>query len=164
MGRAVPVGRLSVPASWAAAAPEIRTVGYALSSTSAAAAPVALTGTAGTAFSEMALAGMGGSALAGAVGSGPRGACRVAAGRRAASPQTSPASPVTAIASQLREFAALHDEGILTDEEFSEQKRRVLGAAAAMNERPKHFRDYVSSGRAWPRMARGRESLRAAPV
>ncbi|MFC5331371.1 PPE domain-containing protein [Mycobacterium branderi] len=136
MGRAVPVGRLSVPASWAAAAPEIRTVGYALSSTSAAAAPVALTGTAGTAFSEMALAGMGGSALAGAVGSGRAERVGVAAGRRAASPQTSPASPVTAIASQLREFAALHDEGILTDEEFSEQKRRVLGAAAAMNERP----------------------------
>ncbi|GBE65246.1 PPE family protein [Mycobacterium sp. MFM001] len=131
MGRAVPVGGLSVPASWATAAPEIRAVGYALSATSAAAAPAALAGPAGTAFSEMALAGMGGSALAGAVGLGRAERVGVAAGRRANSPQTSPASPVAAIASDLREFAALHDEGILTDEEFSEQKRRLLAAVGA---------------------------------
>lgn len=131
MGRAVPVGGLSVPASWAAAAPEVRTVGYALSATSAAAAPAAVAGSAGTAFSEMALAGMGGSALAGAVGSGRTERVGVAAGRRATSPQSSPASPVTAIASDLRVFAALHDEGILTDEEFSEQKRRLLAAVGA---------------------------------
>lgn len=136
MGRAVPVGGLSVPTSWAAAAPEIRAVGYALQATSAAAAPAALAGSAGTAFSEMALAGMGGSALAGTVGSARAERVGVAAGRRAKSPQTAPPSPATALASDLREFAALHDEGILTDEEFNEQKRRLLSAAGAMPERP----------------------------
>jgi len=35
-------------------------------------------------------------------------------------------SPV-GIAAELRELAELRDSGILTDEEFSEQKRRLLG-------------------------------------
>ncbi|OBI41334.1 hypothetical protein A5707_07685 [Mycobacterium kyorinense] len=136
VGRAVPVGGLSVPTSWAAAAPEIRAVGYALQASSLAAAPTALAGTAGTAFSEMALAGMGGSALAGTVGSARAERAGVAAGRRAKPPQTPPPSPAASLANDLREFAALHDEGILTDEEFSEQKRRLLSAAGAMPERP----------------------------
>jgi hypothetical protein len=38
-----------------------------------------------------------------------------------------PGSPVTGIAAELRELAELRDSGILTDEEFSEQKRRILG-------------------------------------
>jgi hypothetical protein len=38
-----------------------------------------------------------------------------------------PGGPVTGIGAELRELAELRDSGILTDEEFSELKRRVLG-------------------------------------
>jgi hypothetical protein len=34
---------------------------------------------------------------------------------------------VTGIAAELRELAELRDSGILTDDEFTEQKRRLLG-------------------------------------
>jgi hypothetical protein len=38
-----------------------------------------------------------------------------------------PGCPVTGIADELGKLAQLRDSGILTDEEFSEQKRRLLG-------------------------------------
>jgi hypothetical protein len=38
-----------------------------------------------------------------------------------------PGTPVAGIAAELRELAELRDLGILTDKEFSEQKRRLLG-------------------------------------
>lgn len=34
---------------------------------------------------------------------------------------------VTGVAAELREFSKLRDEGILTDEEYTEQKNRLLG-------------------------------------
>lgn len=126
VGRAVSVGGLSAPPSWAVAAPEIRTVGNGLPATSVGAAPAASVGSAGTAFSEMALAGMGGSALAGVVSGGRRERVGATTGERVKSPQRLPGGPVTAIAPELRELAALHDEGILTDEEFKDQKLRLL--------------------------------------
>jgi PPE-repeat protein len=139
MGRAVSVAGLSVPSGWAVAAPEIRAVAFALPATSVGAAPAVWAGM-GTAFSQMALAGMAGSALAGTVSSGRQE--RVGATtQRARSPQRPPASPVTKspqppaatpvtgiAADHLRELAlaVLHDARILTDEEFTE-KRRLLG-------------------------------------
>jgi hypothetical protein len=42
----------------------------------------------------------------------------------AAAPAPPPADPVA----QLRELAKLRDDGILTDEEFTAQKRKVLGS------------------------------------
>ena len=42
------------------------------------------------------------------------------------SPHSSTGGPITSIAAELRELASLRDSGILTDEEFSEQKRRLL--------------------------------------
>jgi hypothetical protein len=39
----------------------------------------------------------------------------------------SPGCPLTGIADELGKLATLRDSGILTDEEFSRQKRRLLG-------------------------------------
>jgi hypothetical protein len=44
---------------------------------------------------------------------------------RAAPPEVPAGGPVS-IAAELRELASLRDAGILTDEEFTEQKKRLL--------------------------------------
>ena len=44
-----------------------------------------------------------------------------------AAPQDKPRAVVTGVAAELREFTKLRDEGILTDEEYTEQKNRLLG-------------------------------------
>jgi hypothetical protein len=98
-------------------------------------------------MSEMALAGMAGRAMAGTVGTGAgRGAKTSKGGGTAARPketsstsevagqadtddasQSKPRTVVTGVAAELREFAKLRDEGILTDQEYTEQKNRLLG-------------------------------------
>ncbi|GBE67063.1 PPE family protein [Mycobacterium sp. MFM001] len=123
MGQAGSVGALSVPQSWAAAAPAFRQVAAALPMTTAAAAPEIASAGSGQLFSEMALASMAGRALGGTAGLGRRE--RSAPTRASANP--SPNGPVTGIAAELRELAELRDSGILTEEEFTEQKRRLLG-------------------------------------
>ncbi|MGB8207373.1 MAG: SHOCT domain-containing protein, partial [Mycobacterium sp.] len=50
-----------------------------------------------------------------------------AADEKGEAPQDKPRAVVTGVAAELREFAKLRDEGILTDEEYSEQKNRLLG-------------------------------------
>ena len=97
---------------------------------------------AGSVFSQMALAGMAGRAMAGTVGTGG-GAGGVRARERGgvtkreaetnetteepATPLQVPAGgPITSIAAELRELASLRDAGILTQDEFTEQKRRLL--------------------------------------
>jgi PPE-repeat protein len=132
MGRAVSVGRLSAPPSWAVAAPEIRAVAFALPATGVGATPAVFAGSLGTAFSQMAMAGMAGSmagsTLGGTVSPGGRERVRATTVQRAKSPQPPPANPVTGIAADhLRELAlaVLHDGGILTDEEFTEKRRLV---------------------------------------
>ena len=42
-------------------------------------------------------------------------------------PAPAAAAPAPDTVTQLRELAKLRDDGILTEEEFSEQKRRILG-------------------------------------
>ncbi|GLB98024.1 PPE family protein, SVP subgroup [Mycobacterium kiyosense] len=148
LGEASTVGALSVPPTWAVATPAVRAIAYTLP---------ALPGTAGTApavpateagsgstLSEMALAGMAGRAMAGTVGTGAgkaaRGARaaaragvgavsvdRAATGDKDKAPQEKPRTVVTGVAAELREFAKLRDEGILTDDEYTEQKNRLLG-------------------------------------
>jgi hypothetical protein len=87
-------------------------------------------GSAGSLFSQMALAGMVGRAMAGTGGAGgPVRRERIGApmtAEKAAPPATPPGGPVTSIAAELRELASLRDSGILTGEEFTEQKRRLL--------------------------------------
>lgn len=143
LGEARAVGALSVPTGWAAAAPEMRLAAMALPATSIGAAAEATAGGAGSLFSQMALAGMAGRAIAGTTGGGGGGAVgrrereRVGAPTRKPAepanaepadppPTPPPGGPITSIAAELRELAALRDSGILTDEEFIEQKRRLL--------------------------------------
>ena len=142
MGEANTISRMSVPTAWAMAAPEIRLSAVALPATSLGAAAEASAGSAGSVFSQMALAGMAGRALAGTTGTGAGTGRRERIGERVGAPTNKPAEPqqpespappksppggpITSIAAELRELASLRDSGILTDEEFTEQKRRLL--------------------------------------
>jgi PPE-repeat protein len=152
LGEANTVGALSVPPAWTVATPAVRPVAYtlpALSETAvnAAAVPAAGAGS-GSTLAQMALAGMAGRAMAGTVGTGggrrggkaakealapARARTTATAGDNAATgengeaPKDKPRAVVTGVAAELREFTKLRDEGILTDEEYTEQKNRLLG-------------------------------------
>jgi PPE-repeat protein len=129
LARAGFVGGLSVPQGWATSAPAMRNVAFALPATSLSAAADGLASSSGTLFSELALAT---TVMAGRTASstaGPGRWTRVVANARAGAPlpQMLPGCPPTGIADELGKLAQLRDSGILTDEEFSEQKRRLLG-------------------------------------
>ena len=126
VGQATPVGALSVPQAWTTAAPAIRLTAVALPATSLSAAPEVFADSPGNLFSGMALASMAGRAIGGSTVS-RREHLGATTPLRPAPLQRLPGSPVTAIAAELRELAELRDSGILTDEEFSEQKQRLLG-------------------------------------
>ena len=151
LGEANTVGALSVPPTWTVATPAVKPISYTLptlpETAATAAAPAAEAGS-GSMLSEMALAGMAGRAMAGTVGTGTgrgpgkaaKGASAPARGKEAATsgdraatgdkdeaPQDKPRAVVTGVAAELRDFAKLRDEGILTDEEYAEQKNRLLG-------------------------------------
>jgi PPE-repeat protein len=152
LGEANTVGALSVPPTWTVATPAVKPISYTLpalpeTAVGATAAPAAEAGS-GSTLSEMALAGMAGRAMAGTVGTGAsrgpgkaaKGASAPARGKEAATsgdraatgdkddaPKDKPRAVVTGVAAELRDFAKLRDEGILTDEEYTEQKNRLLG-------------------------------------
>jgi PPE-repeat protein len=134
LGQAPTVGRLSVPPAWTVAAPEIRLAAVTLPATSLSAAPEVMAASSpGTLFSEMTLANMASRAITGT----PTRGCQERTGsisrsRPAATP-TSPSGHGTAIAADIRQFAEalvtlgdLRDSGLLTDEEFNDQKERLL--------------------------------------
>jgi PPE-repeat protein len=150
------VGALSVPPTWAVATPAVRPIAMtlpALSDTGAGAVPAAAAAEiagagSGSVYAEMAVAGMAGRAIGGTLGGGGggKGAGAAAGNRGAARPagagstdvpaatdvdgdvaQSKPRAVVTGVAAELREFAKLRDEGILTDQEYTEQKNRLLG-------------------------------------
>ena len=146
MGQANTIGKMSVPTAWATAAPEIRPLAIALPAASLTAAE-ASGASAGSVFSQMALAGMAGRAMAGTTGTAGTGGTggpgrRERIGERVGAPTQKPTDPpqpqpseapprpaggpITGIAAELRELAALRDSGILTEQEFTEQKRRLL--------------------------------------
>ena len=133
LGQAPTVGRLSVPPAWTVAAPEIRLAAVTAPSAGLGAAPEVMAASPGTLFSEMTLANMAGRAITGA----PTRGCQERAGSISrSSPVSTPTSASghgTAIAADIREFAEalvtlgdLRDSGLLTDEEFNEQKERLL--------------------------------------
>ncbi|RUP02895.1 MAG: PPE domain-containing protein [Mycobacterium sp.] len=151
LGEANAVGALSVPPAWTIATPAVRPVAYTLPALTGAsgtqlnvtAAPAA---SSGSTPAQMALAGMAGGAMAGAVGTGRRGGSQgkkaqaparartaatagddAAPGENGEAPSDKPRAVVTGVAAELREFSKLRDEGILTDEEYTEQKNRLLG-------------------------------------
>jgi PPE-repeat protein len=155
LGEANTVGALSVPPTWSIATPAVRPVAFTLPALPPASALPAAAGAveegsslgSSSTLSEMALAGMAGRALAGTVATGvaksggkapSRERAPTEAGSKAKTadgatdqnseaPQNPPRAVVTGVAAELREFAKLRDEGILTDEEYTEQKNRLLG-------------------------------------
>jgi PPE-repeat protein len=127
MGRAAAIGGLSVPQAWTVAAPAvIQHVGAALTATEAAAAPAVAASESAIPFAEMATGGMAGRAMA-VAGRSSRGRGGTTTRQRPKSPHRAPGGPITTIAPELRELAGLRDAGILTEDEFTEQKRRLLG-------------------------------------
>ena len=138
LGRAASVGALSVPPGWTAATPAIRLAAVALPATSLGAAPEVFAGSSGSLFSEMALASMAGRAIGGTVNPGRRERIRATTRACPAPSPRSPGGPITGIAAEISELAellgklgVLRDSGILTDQEFNEQKRRLLGSTPA---------------------------------
>ena len=136
------VGGLSVPPSWTLATPAVKPSAVTLPALPAVAATgESMSGASGSALSQMALAGMAGRAMAGTVGTGvgrargvmarpsdsPKAADRKTTGGDDGVVETKPRTVVTGVAAELREFTKLRDEGILTDEEYTEQKNRLLG-------------------------------------
>jgi len=134
LGQANTVGGLSVPPGWAAAPPAIRPAALALPATTVGAAAQASSGSGGSLFGEMAAASMAGRAMAGTGGAGRAERVRATAHKPTQEPTQEPAAapqgfvggPITSIAAELRELASLRDAGILTEEEFTEQKQRLL--------------------------------------
>ncbi|MGO9350291.1 MAG: PPE family protein, SVP subgroup [Mycobacterium sp.] len=133
LGQAATVGALSVPLGWTTAAPAIRLAAVALPATSLGATPEVFAGSPGSLFSQMALASLAGRAIGGTVSPGARE--RIGATTRAcpAPSPRSPGGPITELA-EIRELTellgklgSLRDSGLLTDEEFNEQKQRLLG-------------------------------------
>ncbi len=135
LGEANTIGKLSVPSGWADAAPAMRSLAAPLPTTVSTAA-VASTGGAGNLWGQMATAGMAGRAMAGTGGAAaPRPKERIGAAidtpgeppqPSETPPQLPAGGPITSVAAELRELASLRDSGILTEEEFTEQKRRLL--------------------------------------
>jgi PPE-repeat protein len=141
LGQANTIGALSVPSNWTVAAPEIRSVAMVSPITTAgpgAAAPAVEVGSASS-FNQMGLAGMAGQAMAGppvADDSQDNGkpvtharlTGRVPGATGDGEPEATPAprTVVTGVAAAIRDIAKLRDQGRLTEEEYNEQKKRLL--------------------------------------
>jgi len=134
LGQAPTVGRLSVPQAWTVAAPEIRLAALTSPSAGLGAAPeVMASSSPGSLFSEMTLANMAGRAITGTTARGCQERTGTISRSRSVSTPTSPSGHGTAIAADIRQFAEalvtlgdLRDSGLLTDEEFTDQKERLL--------------------------------------
>lgn len=126
LGEADSTGALSVPPTWTVEAPAIRPLAVALPAAGLGAGAEVAAGGAGTVFSQMALAGMAGRAMACAGNAGRRERIGAVKQRPTAPVAGSATGPITGIAAELRELASLRDAGILTEDEFTEQKQRLL--------------------------------------
>jgi PPE-repeat protein len=133
LGRAATLGGLSVPQGWTVAAPEIRLAALELPTASLAAAPEVMTASPGSLFGEMTLANMASRAMCGTPTLGRQERFGSISRARPMQTPTSPSGHAAAIAADVHEFAAalmklgdLRDSGLLTDDEFTEQKERLL--------------------------------------
>jgi PPE-repeat protein len=140
LGEANTVGALSVPRGWTVEAPEVRPAALtlAISGPGAAAAPAAEVASANT-FNQMGMAGMAGQAMAGPPvadadqDSGKpvtharlTGRSPGAADGAEVEASPAPRSVVTGVAAAIREIAKLRDQGRLSEEEYKQQKKRLL--------------------------------------
>jgi len=126
MGNANTVGRLSVPSGWTEAAPAMRSAALALPTTSvSAAADAASTTATGSMLGDMTLGSLAGRTIGSTLGTGRRERAKATPGDSEALRERG--GVVKGIAAELRELAELRDEGVLTEEEFLELKRRLLG-------------------------------------
>ena len=135
LGRAPLVGGLSVPPGWTVAAPEIRLAAVTLPATGLGAAPEVMAASPGSLFSEMTLASMAGRAISGTPTPGRRQERigSIPCARPVSTTPTSPTAHMTAMAADVQEFAEalvklgdLRDSGLLTNEEFTKEKERLL--------------------------------------
>jgi PPE-repeat protein len=139
LGQANTIGALSVPSNWTVAAPEIRSV--AMTSPLTGVSPTAAPLEAGSAcgFNQMGIGGMAGQAMAGppAVGdtqesnkpvTHARLTGRAAAGTGDVEAEATPAprTVVTGVAAAIRDIAKQRAQGYLTEQEYKEQKKRLL--------------------------------------
>ncbi|QZA06644.1 PPE domain-containing protein [Mycolicibacter heraklionensis] len=145
LGEAATLSGLSVPQSWATAAPTttvIQQVGGALPTAAPGAVPTAAAGATALPLAAIGAAGLAGRATAG-FGRGRRGNTSPKPTPKRAprgivkqrdqpeQPEKPPVrplgGPITRISGELRELADLRDAGILTEEEFTQEKQRLLG-------------------------------------
>jgi PPE-repeat protein len=139
LGEANTVGGLSVPSGWTVAAPEVRSVAKVSPISNAGpAAAVSLEDSANT-FNQMGIGGMAGQAMAGPPAAGdaqengkpvtharltPRVTGTASDGEPEATP--APRTVVTGVAAAIRDIAKQRSRGYLTEEEYKEQKKRLL--------------------------------------
>ena len=140
MADAEALGGLSVPSGWTVAAPEVKPTAFTtpLTTANAAAAPAAEAGAANT-FNQMGIGGMAGQAMAGPPAAGDtqesgkpvthaRLTPRVTGAASDGEPEATPAprTVVTGVAAAIRDIAKQRDRGYLTEQEYKEQKKRLL--------------------------------------
>jgi PPE-repeat protein len=140
LGEANMVGGLSVPSNWTVAAPEIRSVAMTspLTGVSPTAAAPLEAGSASS-FNQMGIGGMAGQAMAGPPAAGntqesgkpvthARLTPRVTGAASDGEPEATPAprTVVTGVAAAIRDIAKQRAQGYLTEQEYKEQKKRLL--------------------------------------
>jgi PPE-repeat protein len=136
LGEANMVGGLSVPRNWTVAAPEVKPTAFTTPLTTAA--PATEAGAANT-FNQMGIGGMAGQAMAGPPAAGgtqengkpvtharltPRVTGTASDGEPEATP--APRTVVTGVAAAIRDIAKQRAQGYLTEQEYKEQKKRLL--------------------------------------
>lgn len=146
LGEADAVGGLSVPSGWTVTAPEIRSVAMTspLTGPGAAAAPTLEAGAA-SGFNQMGTGGMAGQAMVGnpaATQESNKAVTHARATNRVVGEATTdaadgdlqaspaPRTVVTGVAAAIRDIAKLRERGQLTDQEYNEEKKRLLEISA----------------------------------
>jgi hypothetical protein len=141
LGQANTIGALSVPSNWTVAAPEIRSVAFTspLNGANATAAAAPLEAGSATSFNQMGLAGMAGQGMAGPPTADDNqesskpvtharltGRAVAGAGDVEAEATPAPRTVVTGVAAAIRDIAKQRAQGYLTEQEYKEQKKRLL--------------------------------------
>jgi PPE-repeat protein len=140
LGQANTIGALSVPSNWTVAAPEVKPTAFTtpLSSANVAAGPALEAGSANT-FNQMGIGGMAGQAMASPPAAGDTqengkpvtharltGRAAAGAGDVEAEAPPAPRTVVTGVAAAIRDIAKQRAQGYLTEQEYKEQKKRLL--------------------------------------